>query len=115
MSSVLRNAFAPSSGLAFGLRLVLLEDRVELRRFGICIRSVMLDEIEDVFIAAAPTDPRNIRLRVRGQKAIDGHVEAVSLWKFALRERLDLVEPVPVVPQREMSAQGRGRGFMAAA
>ncbi len=115
MSFVLRNAFAPSSGLALGLRLVLFEDRIELRRFGFCVRTATLDEIEDVFIAASSTDRRNIRIRVRGQKAIDGNVEAVSLWKFALRDRLDLVEPAAVVPQREATSQPRGRSFLAAA
>ena len=99
MSPALHNAFEPVSGWKFGLRLSLYDDRLELRRFGIRVRCVRLSDVEDVFVSATSEDPRNLRIRVRDGRSIEGHIEAVSLWKFALRERLGLTELAPPVPQ----------------
>ncbi len=99
MSPALRNAFEPISGWKLGLSLSLYDDRLELHRFGFRVRCVLLADVEDVFVSASSEDPRNLRIRVRGGRAIEGHVKAVSLWKFALRERLGLEETAAAMPQ----------------
>lgn len=97
MPHTLDNRFRPSTGARLGLRLCLTPDAVELRRFGVVVRRVLLGDIEDVTLSRNSASERNIALHVRGGDDIVGHVEAVSLWKFALRDRLglELMERAP--------------------
>lgn len=90
MSRTLDHAFRPYKGFGLGLRLCLTNDALELRRFGALVRRVPLSAVENVTLAPNTQSARNIRVHVRNEEDIQGHVAAVSLWKFALRDRLGL-------------------------
>lgn len=98
MKSVLSSAFTPAGRYSFGHRLVLHEDRVEVRRFGLLRRRIPLSSITNVFVAADSHQDINFRLSLRDEPALEGHLAALAMWKYALIERLGAALEAPPMP-----------------
>ena len=89
---LLNHPFKPRKGSGVFTRLRLYADRVEVRRLGLTLRTIPLADVEDVYVSSVSDDPVNLRLQLRGGASLAGHVSAVALWKFKLRELLGLTE-----------------------
>lgn len=104
MKPVLSSPFSPAAHYGLGHRLVLHEDRVELRRFGMLRRSIPLSSITHVFVAADSHQDENFRLSMQDTSTLEGHLEALTLWKYALAERLGAILEAPPMPNYNDSA-----------
>jgi hypothetical protein len=83
---LLRSRFVPQEGLRWLTRLTLYSDRIVVHRLGVQQRVIRIADVEDVAVSSWADEAINIRIQVRGEAPLVGHVDAVLAWKYRLME-----------------------------